>query len=52
MSEEQKKNTPDDLTKTTDENKVELNEEELGKVSGGPTAVEYNKIKTAVIAII
>ena len=36
MSEEQKKNTPDDLTKTTDENKVELNEEELGKVSGGP----------------
>ena len=35
MSSESKKNTPADLTKTTDENKVELNEEELGKASGG-----------------
>ena len=35
MSTEPKKNSPDDLTKTTDKNNVELNEEELSKASGG-----------------
>jgi hypothetical protein len=35
MSFEPTKNSPDDLTKTTDKNNVELNEEELGKASGG-----------------
>ena len=34
-SEPKKENLPDDLTKTTDKNNVELNEEELGKASGG-----------------
>lgn len=45
MSSEPKKNSPDDLTKTTDKNNVELNEEELGKASGGAYD-QFLKIKT------
>ena len=45
MNSEPKKNSPDDLTKTTDKNNVELNEEELGKASGAGENTEFLKIK-------
>jgi hypothetical protein len=39
MSDTSKKSTPPDaLTKTTDENKIELTEEELKRVAGGTAA--------------
>lgn len=47
MSSEPKKNSPDDLTKTTDKNNVELNEEELGKASGGQVD-EFLKYKITI----
>jgi hypothetical protein len=33
--------SPDKLVETTRKTDVELTEEDLGKISGGPTAVEY-----------
>jgi hypothetical protein len=45
MSESTKpESNADDLTKTTEDGSVNLTEDELGGVSGGPTAVElkYN----------
>ena len=40
MSHEQKSSRRDHLTFTTQEGKIELTEEQLRRVSGGPTAVE------------
>jgi bacteriocin-like protein len=40
------KASPDALIKPTKKGEIELTEDELDKVSGGPTAVEYrNNIK-------
>jgi bacteriocin-like protein len=38
--------SPDALIKPTQKGEIELTEEELDKISGGPTAVEYkNNLK-------